>query len=389
MDHKKEYIIIFILLVTEVFGFSLILPFLPFYAQELGATPFMVGMILAIFSICQFISAPIMGKLSDHYGRKPLLVFAQFSTFLGFLILGLAKSLPMIFLSRIVDGMLGANFTIAMAYLSDISTKENRSKAFGISGAAFGFGFLFGPAIGGFLAQWGYSVPSFMAAGVSLISIFITMVLLPETIKKKRKLTLSMKVFGFGDFAKYFREKSVAPKLWEFSAYSLAHVLLVSSLAMYAERQLGLGSSNVGILYTYVGFLSIVLRGIMLPKLIDRFGEKRLQFAGITSILIAMVGVLFVSEYWHLFLFITFFSFGTGVARPVMTGAISRSVSDKEQGAVLGVTNSIGSLAQIAAPLIGGFMINYFFPGSFALVAAAVMILALWLMRKSESKQGV
>ena len=188
MKLTKEYVTIFVILVTEVLGFSLILPFLPFYAQQFGATPFIIGLIAASFSFFQFWSAPILGRLSDHYGRKPMLLISQFSTFLGFLILGYANSLWMIFLSRIVDGLFGANYTIAQAYLSDISSKKDRSKVFGLSGAAFGFGFLIGPGIGGWLSQFGFSVPSFMAAGVAFITLLIIAFVLPETIKRPKGL---------------------------------------------------------------------------------------------------------------------------------------------------------------------------------------------------------
>ncbi|MFH2118223.1 MAG: MFS transporter, partial [Candidatus Paceibacterota bacterium] len=173
-DFDRRLGIIFAIQVTEVLGFSLILPFLPFYALEYGATPFTVGMILTVFSLFQFISAPIMGSLSDTYGRRPLLLLSQFSTFVGFLVLGFANTLWLIFLSRAIDGLLGSNFTIAQAYISDITSTKNRSKAFGLSGAAFGFGFLIGPAIGGYLSRFGYSVPAYLAAGISLLSILLT-----------------------------------------------------------------------------------------------------------------------------------------------------------------------------------------------------------------------
>ena len=154
--YDKRFITIFVIQITEVLGFSLILPFLPYYATNLGASPFKVSLILSTFSLFQFFSAPIMGRLSDSYGRRPLLIISQLSTFISFLVLGFSNSLFWIFTSRIIDGLLGSNFSIAQAYLSDISAEEDRSKVFGYSGVAFGLGFLVGPAIGGFLSQFGY-----------------------------------------------------------------------------------------------------------------------------------------------------------------------------------------------------------------------------------------
>lgn len=384
MKLTKEYAVIFTILVTEVLGFSLILPFLPFYAQEFGATPLVIGLILTSFSLCQFVSAPIMGRLSDHYGRKPMLILSQLSTFASFVILGFANALWMIFLSRIVDGLIGSNYTIAQAYLSDISSKRDRAKVFGLSGAAFGFGFLVGPGVGGFLSQFGFSIPAFLAAGVSGMTILITSLFLPETIKKKKGLKFSGKIFHFDDFKRFFSEPRLSSKFWQWASFILAHVIWVSVFALFTERQLGFGPIEVGYFLTYIGGISIVIRGVLLPRLIDRFGERRLQYAGFVSIISGMGLSAFMIDWRTALVIATLFPFGSGVLRPLLLGDISRGVSSKRQGAVMGVTNSLGSIAQIIGPIIGGFMINYFFPGSVGLVAAAVVSIGLLLMIKKE-----
>lgn len=204
MDFRREYLVIFLIMVTEVLGFSLILPFLPLYAQDLGASPLVIGLIFTSFSFFQFFSAPIMGRLSDHYGRRPLLIISQLSTFVGFVVLGFANTLVLIFLSRAIDGLFGSNFTIAQAYLSDISSKKDRSKVFGIIGAAFGVGFLIGPGIGGYLAEFSYSLPSFAAAGVSALTIFLTVMFLPETVKRKKEGKIKIKILDFSQFRRFF-----------------------------------------------------------------------------------------------------------------------------------------------------------------------------------------
>jgi len=384
MNLRKEYVTIFIILVTEVLGFSLILPFLPFYAQQFGATPLIIGLIAASFSFFQFWSAPVLGRLSDHYGRKPMLLLSHFSTFVGFVILGFANSLWMIFLSRIVDGLFGANYTIAQAYLSDISSKRDRAKVFGLSGAAFGFGFLIGPGIGGYLSQFGFGVPSFMAAGVSLITILIVAFVLPETIKRPKGLKFNGKMFHFGDFRDFFSKPKISCKLWQWATFILAHVIWVSMFALYAEKQLGFGPVEIGYFMTYIGFISILLRGVALPKLIDRFGERRLSYVGFFSIIVAMVSSAFITTWQMAFVIVTLFPLGGGLLRPLILGEISRGVSPKKQGSVMGFANSLGSIAQIVGPLVGGFMINYFFPGSVGLLAAAVVSIGLFLMIKED-----
>ena len=384
MKLKKEFLIIFIIQITEVLGFSLILPFLPFYAEELGATPFVVGLILTSFSLFQFISAPIMGRLSDHYGRKPLLIFSQLSTFLSFIILGFAGSLKMIFLSRIVDGLLGSNFTIAQAYLSDISTKEQRSRIFGLSGMAFGFGFLVGPAIGGFLSQFSYSIPAFLAAGVSFITILTTLIFLPETVKRKKEIKLDLEIFSLSQFKKYFSKPKIANRLWIFFTFILTHALWVSTFALYAKRQLNFNSSDIGYMLAYIGLITIILRGFLLGKIIKLFGENRLKIIGILLVIIGLLFSALVTNWWMFLGVMTLFAVGNGFSRPLLTAGISKSVSGQEQGAILGVSNSLESLSRIIGPLAGGFIINYFPPGVLGLISASVMTIGLIFMLKNH-----
>ncbi len=382
---KKEYFVIFVILVTEVLGFSLVLPFLPLYAQDLGASPLIVGLIFTSFSVFQLISAPILGRLSDIYGRRPLLVISQLSTFLGFMVLGFANTLALIFLSRIIDGMFGSNFTVAQAYLSDISSKKDRSKAFGIAGAAFGVGFLIGPGIGGYLAQFDYSIPSFAAAGISLITIALTVLFLPETVKRKKDVKMNVKIIDFSAMRRFLTDPAISPRLGTYFMFILSHMIFVSMMALFAERQVGIGPAEIGFLLMYVGFNSIIIRGVLLPKLIDFCGEHKLQFIAVVSLIIGLVGMAFVSEVWMLIITTTLFSFGAGTARPILVGEISRQAKEDEQGALLGVSDSLGSFGQIIGPLVGGFMMDVFFPGSMALAAALVMFVGLLLMLRNHN----
>ena len=389
MLFRKEYVVIFIIQVTEVLGFSLVLPFLPLYAKEFGASPLVVGALLMTFSLFQFITSPILGKLSDSYGRKPLLIFSQISTFLSFIILGFSNTLWMIFLSRIVDGSLGSNHSIAQAYLSDISTKKDRSKVFGISGAAFGFGFLIGPAIGGYLATvspMGYKLPSFIAAGICLITILLTVTLLKETIKKKTTVKINLNIFHFNELRKYIVMPIVRIDLWQYFAYLVSHIIFTSQFALFANMQMGFGAKEIGYLMAYVGAISIVIRGFLLSKLIDIISEKKLIYLGTIAMIIGLIGAMFVKDWIGMIFIISFFAFGSGVNRPILVGEISRKVNEKEQGAVLGVANSLGSLAQIIGPLFGGLVLTHFFTGSLPLISAIAMFLGLITRISKDTK---
>ena len=368
MKLSRELLIILVIQITEVLGFSLILPFLPFYAQSLGASPLVVASILSLFSLFQFVSAPILGRLSDIYGRKPLLIASQISTFISFLILGKASTLTMIFVSRAVDGLLGSNFTIAQAYISDVSKKKDRSKAFGISGMAFGIGFLIGPAIGGWLSRFGFSVPAFAAAGVSGLTILATAFFLPETISRKTG-KIKIKLIDWSVFTKYLSNKKTARGLWQFLSYIMTHVVWTSNFALYADRKLGFKAQDVGFVLAYIGLISIIFRGFLLPKLIDQYGERQLKKMSVLAIMLGLLGLMGATNFWWLLPAISLFALGNGLARPLMMGSISRSVKANEQGAVIGVANSLGSLAQIAGPLIGGYLLTNFFPESVMLIS--------------------
>lgn len=374
-------------MITEVLGFSLILPFLPFYAQEMGATPFMVGMLLTTFSLFQFVSAPIMGRLSDIYGRKPLLIISQLSTLASFLILAVSHRLWMLYLSRAVDGLLGSNGTIAQAYLSDISDKNDRSKAFGISGVAFGVGFMIGPAIGGFLSQFGYNLPAYIAAFMSFLSIALTILILPETVKKQQEIKFSFTIIDLKGFQKFWAKKKVRQQLIEFATYALAHILFSSNFAIYADKRIGVTSREIGYALTYVGTISVVMRGFLIPHLIDRFGEKKLEKFGIISMIIGLLGLSLIAKWSQIYFVITFFALGTGLVRPLMMGDVSRSVSDKKQGAILGIAGSINSTAQIIGPLVGGTLLSYCFPNSVVYLAVTLMTMGLFLVIKESNNK--
>lgn len=377
MKFDRRHYTIFAILVTEVLGFSLVLPFLPLYAQDLGGTPFQIGLIVASFSLFQFFSAPIMGKLSDQFGRRPMLIISQLSTFLSFIVLGFANSLWMIILSRVIDGLFGSNRTIAQAYLSDISSKNDRSKAFGLSGMAFGIGFLVGPATGGFLSQFGYDFPAFVAAGISLITIFTTILFLPETVKSKKMKEFKVNILNSEDFSKYFSNQKIAFLLISFTTYVFALFTFTSNLSLFSERKLSFGATEVGYLLAYVGVINLILRSPLLGKIIDLVGERILMYFGIILMVLGLLGISIFQNTIKFFVVFTLFAIGSAFSRPLISGEISRNVSDKEQGAINGVLGSLGSIARIIGPILGGYLLNNHFPSSLPLMAGSIIGLGL------------
>ncbi|MBR9678655.1 MAG: MFS transporter [Nanoarchaeota archaeon] len=378
MTKKSELISIYLIMLTEILGWSLILPFLPFFALDLGATPFQVGLILAVFSVFQFVSAPIIGKLSDRYGRKTLLIISQFSTFIGFIILGFANSIWMIVLSRVVDGLLGSNMTLAKAYLGDISSGKNRQKNYGYMSAVFGIGFFIGPALGGFLATINYSLPSFLAAGFSLLTIILTITILREPKIKREKVKLKINdFFPLKDFLQALKHPVLKNFLFEFFFFVTAFSTLTGSLALISEAQFNLGPGDVGFMLMLVGLVRILFQLLVYSKLVDKFEERTLAITGITITMISMLFIAITTTQISIYLALMLFSVGAGLTQPTFISIVSSKAGDSERGKFMGVMDAMRSVSQIIGPLLGGFVIQYFYPGILGFIGSGLMLIAL------------
>ncbi|MBI2822004.1 MAG: MFS transporter [Acidobacteria bacterium] len=385
---KSPLLPIFLIVLVDILGLTIILPLLPFYAEKLGATPLVVGMLVATFAVCQMIAGPPLGQISDRVGRRPVLLVSQAGTLIGFLILAYAQTLWVVFLSRVIDGLTAGNLSLAQAYIADVTEPENRARAFGVIGVAFGIGFLIGPAVSGFLSQFGYQYPIFAAAGLSATSILATYFLLPSSPEAPARPGAAregpplpagsrLRVLDWGNYAPYFRRPRLAELLWQFFLFAIAFSTFFSGFALFAERRftsggVPFGPKQVGYVFAYVGLLGILMQGGLIGRMVRRFGEEKLVSVGMLS---AAVGYGLLGFTYHLpqlLLVSTIAAFGNGVLRPTLTSLITRSANRKEQGVVLGLTQSLTSVAQIAAPILAGFLIEHGFLTTWALFAAGI-----------------
>src|SRR5580700_949354 len=292
---------IFLIVAVDILGLTIMIPLLPFYAEKMGATPTMVGLLIGTYAACQLISGPLLGRASDFTGRKPLLLLSQAGTLVGFLILAFAPNLWIVFLARVIDGATAGNLSLAQAYISDVTQPEDRAKSFGIIGIAFGVGFLIGPAISGYLAKFDYRDPIFAAAGLSATSILATWLLLPAVKTGAaaagpggRRLSL----LQWGEYGRYFRQPELAPRLWQFLCFGFAFAMFTAGFPLFAERRLTwngmhFGPEQVGYAWAYAGFLGIFLQGPALGKLVKRFGESRLNRVGFAAYTVGYVTLAF------------------------------------------------------------------------------------------------
>jgi MFS transporter, DHA1 family, tetracycline resistance protein len=347
---------IFLTVFVDVLGFTLMLPLLPFYAQRFGATPVVIGTLLASYAVCQLVSGPILGRISDQVGRKPTLLVSQLGTFIGFMILASAQSLWMLFLGRIIDGLTAGNLTIAQAYISDVTKPENRTKAFGLIGIAFGSGFMLGPPITSFLQpRFGYGSPAMLAGALSFTSIVLTATLLPNVKPTARPQADTGRLNAF---RRFFERPLPRRRLLEFFAFSLSFSTLIGGLALYLQAQFDFKVEQVGYLYAFSGLIGGIIQGGLLGRLVKKLGEERLTMIGFAAMAVgySLLGVAFSLPVLLAIIGLT--AFGSAVVRPCVTTLITKSVGRDEQGAALGVSQSLASISQILGPIGGNWLIG-------------------------------
>ena len=373
---------IFLIVLVDVLGLTIILPLLPFYAEHFGASATVVGLLISTYALCQLIAGPVLGRMSDHMGRKPLLIVSQLGTLVGFLILAWSTSLWMVFLARVIDGLTAGNLSLAQAQISDVTEPENRARAFGIIGIAFGVGFLIGPAISGFLAQYSPQYPIFAAAFLSASSVVCTATLLQKVTPHaddgdsgpggKR-----LGIFEWSAYSQYFARPELGRLLLQFFFFAFSFAMLMSGFALFAERRYHYGVKGVGYVFAWVGFLGIILQGSAMRPLVKKFGERTLVWTGFLGNMVGYGLLAWSRTLPQLLAATTVSSYGNGVLRPSVTALITHQAGRREQGVVLGLTQSLTSISQIIAPVIAGAMIQRGWLSAWAAGVAVVCVFGL------------
>lgn len=379
---------IFLIVAVDVLGFTIILPLLPFYSEHLGASPSLVGALVAMYAVCQLIAGPILGQVSDRRGRRPVLLISQLGTFAGFIVLALARQLWVIFLARAIDGATAGNLSVAQAYISDVTSAENRTKSFALIGIAFGLGFTIGPAISGALIQYGYSAPIFAAAGLSFLSILGTLLLLPEKEKvheqaadagpDARKLSL----FSWGEYRPYFAQPLLGRLLSQFALFGFSFSTFMTGFALFAERRYlwhghTVGAKEVSYIFTFIGILGMIMQGGLVGRLVKVFGEGKLVRIGFATAAFTYAAIGFTRTIPQLLVVLTISSIGAAALRPALTSLITQQAGPRQQGFIIGLTQSIMSVCTIIAPLIAGYMIQQHWLTAWAVWAGVLSGVAL------------
>jgi DHA1 family tetracycline resistance protein-like MFS transporter len=362
---RSPLVVIFTTVFIDLVGFGIVIPVLPFYAEgtRFNATPRTVGLLFASYSVMQLIFSPVLGRLSDKHGRRPVLLVSIIGTGIGFLILGFATTLWMLFLGRILDGITGGNISTAQAYIADITTKEDRAKGMGLIGAAFGMGFVFGPAIGGILSRWGVAVPFLFAAGLCFANALLLYFTLPETVTPDHPARVSAAGGrGLSHLIRSLQNPRLGFVLIIYFLFIVAFSIMTTSFSLFTMFRFGYDAQHTGYLFAYVGILAVIVQGGLIGRLVKRFGELPLVIVGAFLFAGSLFAVPFVGpETGGLVALLIgggLFSIGNSLSAPSLTSLASKSVGPREQGSVLGVTQSVASLARAVGPALAALLIH-------------------------------
>jgi DHA1 family tetracycline resistance protein-like MFS transporter len=380
MDKKRLFSILLVVFI-DLLGFSLILPLLPYYAETFNASKFTTGLLIAVYALMQLIGAPLLGRLSDRFGRRPILLISVFGTFLGFLLFGFATTLWMLFAARILDGLTGGNLSVAQAYISDVTDAENRSKGLGLIGAAFGIGFIVGPVTGGFLSQFGYNVPAFVAAGLSLLNLILIYAWLPEslTAEKRQQIGEQKKTaITFGALLTALKRPFTGSLLITRFFFGLAFSIFQTIFSLYALAKFNLTARDTGLVLTYVGVLSVIVQGFLVGRLTKKFRDDVLITFAVALMTVSLLGWALAPSVFWLLVVLTPTSLSGGILNTLLSSTLTKAVAQDEIGGILGLATSVESSTRIIAPILGGALlenIGTWSPGAFgAIVMAGVTV---------------
>jgi MFS transporter, DHA1 family, tetracycline resistance protein len=374
---SKVLLVLFITIFIDLLGFGIIIPILPTYAKDLHATDFEIGVMVACYALMNFVFAPFWGSLSDRIGRKPVILISVAITGLAYVVFAYADILFLLFASRTLAGIGSANISAAQAYIADVSLPQNRAKNFGIIGAAFGLGLILGPPIGGYVKEnYGVSYIGWTIALLCLFNFILAFFLLSESLKEKNKQS-KIQLNPIKDLQTALRRDVIKEILWLSFGFVVAFMMMQIPLALLWKEQAGFSDEQNGYAFSFMGVVTALSQGLFLGKLNKKFGEHKLILYG--CIMLAIAGIilpLFASKSLFIpfeLLGIVLLGLSSAFFNPALSAMISKSVSMQEQGKILGINQSFGSLARAAGPALGGFFygIDYHMP---YWVAALLMV---------------
>jgi len=373
---------------VDLLGYGIMLPLLPFYVQAQDGGAAIAGGLMSVYSAVQLVSGPVLGALSDRYGRKPILLICLFGTACAYLLLGLANSLLIIFLAVFIDGLTGSNLTLAHAYIADSTTPQTRSRGMSLAGVAFGLGLMTGPALGGLLSGYGLSVPALVASFLAFANTFLGWLFLPESLPPERRAeSLSLLFSWAAQFKSVFLRANIQKLLAALFLLNLAFAGLQTNFPLYSNQRFGWTPAQNSYFYLYVGACGVFIQGYLFGKVQPRLGERFLAFFGLACMAAGLAGMALAPAAWTFFPAVALVALGTGFSIPSLTALLSLRVPDHEQGRLLGGTQTLLSLTNIIGPTLAGVTFELvsisapYFLGS--ILAFVALYAAYWGLNKT------
>jgi MFS transporter, DHA1 family, tetracycline resistance protein len=375
MEKKKSpLLVIFLVVFFDLLSFGIVIPILPYYSREFGANGFVLGWLMASFSIAQFLFSPFWGSLSDRWGRRPVLLLTILGSSCAMAATALADSLPLLFLCRFLAGFFAANISTATAYIADVTDEKSRAKGMGIIGAGFGLGFIFGPAIGGLLSPYGYSVPILVAAVLAFLNFCFAYFVLVEPTKHEK--STSTERWKKDAWLGALTNKATAIPIGLFFLHTFAFTQLEVIFGLYVLESFGLNAQDAGWLLAGMGLVSATLQGGLIGRLSAKFGEKNLVLLGFILMAVALLGSGLAPVVGFFSFFLIFVALGMGLTNPSLSSLASKGAAAHERGRVMGIYQSAGSLSRVIGPPLAGLLFDQVHRSAPILLASTLMMLA-------------
>jgi DHA1 family tetracycline resistance protein-like MFS transporter len=348
---------------VDILGFSILIPFLPFFSQEFNAPPWQVGLLLSTNALFGFFSGPIWGALSDTRGRKPMLLISQLGTLAGFVMLAFSNSMSMLFISRVVDGVFGGNYPIAKAIIGDVVPPDKRSVQMSNIGVAHVLSSLIGPGLGGLLSRWGIIAPALVAAALSGLTIVLTYFFLQETNPPRRRSSggtdpASEPTTGLPGQGSIWKNRTARFLLIQWGFHTLSFMTYTSCISLFASLKLGLDAGQMGRLLMVAGLVRVFIRFVIFIPLRNRLGDRKTSLLGLGVFVVVFFLLSYVGNKIHFATILCVASFAASCSRGILTSFLSRAVRPWEQGRAMGTSASLDSFAHIVGPLVGGFILG-------------------------------
>lgn len=374
-------LVIFIVVFVDLLGFGVMIPMLPFFARTFGASAFDVGLLMFVYSFMQIFAAPLWGQLSDRIGRRPVLLITILGQALAFLWAGMSPTFMSLLLSRVAAGLFAGNISTASAYMADITPPQDRAKGMGLIGAAFGLGFIFGPAVGGVLIPYGAYWPSIVAAGISIFNFILAFFILREPPIEPHLRELNRRRFTWTLFKKSVADGRLLYPMLAFFLATFAFVQLEITFGLFVLDRFKFDESDAGFLLAFLGITMAVVQGGLMGPLTRKFSEGRLISVGALLACLGLIGIVTAGSFGPLLAALIFVACGYSLMNPCLSALTSKASAPGQQGAMLGLYQSVGGMARILAPLGAGILYDRKEILPFLSAAGIIaLLLAIWLI---------